>query len=100
MAVARLLAALTARVFNSITPRRCSREPLGWPRFPPLPAEGCLLPTPLPTIGSVYGDDGPCPISDLRRSHGTGEERVAEARHSCKFRAFGHVALADSGAPR
>ncbi len=33
---------LTARVFNSITPRRCSREPVGRPRFPPPPAEGCL----------------------------------------------------------
>ena len=43
------------------------------------------LPTPLPTIGPFYDDHGPCPNSDLRRSHGTGEERVAEARHSCKF---------------
>jgi hypothetical protein len=49
-----LLAALTARAFGK-SRTRC------WPRFPPLPAEECLLPTPLPIIGSVYGDDGPCP---------------------------------------
>ncbi len=50
---------LTARVFNSITPRRCSREPAGWPRFPLCQQRGCLLPTPLPMIVSVYGDDVP-----------------------------------------
>lgn len=43
---ARLLAALTARVFNSITPRRCAREPVGWPRFPPSASREIPAPDP------------------------------------------------------
>ena len=67
-------------------PRRCSKEPIGWPRFPPLPAEECRLPTPLETIGSVYGDDGPSPLSgppaeSIRGRHKKGQNSQLRRFH-------------------
>jgi hypothetical protein len=38
----------------------------GWlASVPPQPAGECLLPTPLPTIGPVYGADGRCPLAGI-----------------------------------